>query len=392
VQRYAIGPSPHIAPPLVHEVLQTPGEPLHADTRRDAEATLGYEFSNIRIHADSKAAESADAVGARAYAFGQHIVFGSHEFEPSTRSGHHLLVHELTHTVQRRADPPSIPAVLEVGERDSPAEHEAEQTADRATAREEQRPPGGSLSSVLDALLPADEVQRARLLGSTFAPFAVGVDGRWLAGHLDAGAPLDPALRSEMEGEFGHDFSRVRIHRDRGADLVAHSLNAHAFTIGPHIAFADGAFDPQTKTGRALLKHELTHVMQQSAVSSVPSHTIPLTRPGHQLERQAEALATSREKAPATLAPQAHVSLSVCGVLVEATCWAFFSAIAAAVAALCTVGSVVTVGGLAIPCTAVIIAAAAGAAWDAVLCTNILKQEICDEPIESGAPATAPGA
>lgn len=80
-----------------------------------------------------------------------------------------------------------------------------------------------------------------------------------------AGTALPPALRQDMQQQFGHDFSQVRVHADPAAAHSAHELRAHAYTVGPHIAFGAGRFMPETPRGKHLLAHELTHVLQQSA-------------------------------------------------------------------------------------------------------------------------------
>jgi hypothetical protein len=67
-----------------------------------------------------------------------------------------------------------------------------------------------------------------------------------------------------MEPRFGFDFSSIRIHADRGATVQARSINAEAFTYGRHIVFDKGSFNDHTTSGRELLAHELTHVVQQS--------------------------------------------------------------------------------------------------------------------------------
>lgn len=63
---------------------------------------FGYDFSDVRVHADTRAAESARAVNALAYTVGRDIVFGTGQFEPHTVKGQRLLAHELTHVVQQR--------------------------------------------------------------------------------------------------------------------------------------------------------------------------------------------------------------------------------------------------------------------------------------------------
>lgn len=91
------------APSQVHEVLSTSGVPLDSVHRAYMEPRLGHDFSNVRIHADARAAESADAIGALAYTVGPHIVFAAGRFHPHSTEGRHLLAHELTHVVQQGA-------------------------------------------------------------------------------------------------------------------------------------------------------------------------------------------------------------------------------------------------------------------------------------------------
>ena len=89
------------APPIVHEVLRSTGQPVDPAARGFMEARFGYDFSRVRVHADEKAAESARAVNARAYTLGQHLVFGAGEYQPASEPGRRLLAHELTNVTQQ---------------------------------------------------------------------------------------------------------------------------------------------------------------------------------------------------------------------------------------------------------------------------------------------------
>ena len=105
LQRDAKQPSascaqPSEAPPIVHEVLRSTGQPLEKETLAFMEPRLGHDFSLVRVHNSVKAAESARAVNASAYTVGQHIVFGAGEYAPGGDRGRHLLAHELAHTIQ----------------------------------------------------------------------------------------------------------------------------------------------------------------------------------------------------------------------------------------------------------------------------------------------------
>jgi Domain of unknown function (DUF4157) len=132
-----------VAPPVVQEVLRSPGRPLDAATRaffeprlgmvrrspsassaglvvgavddprereadrvadravrREPSGGLGVDLGGVRVHTDDRAAESAAAVGARAYAVGEHLVFGRGRYAPGSEEGRRLLAHELAHTIQ----------------------------------------------------------------------------------------------------------------------------------------------------------------------------------------------------------------------------------------------------------------------------------------------------
>lgn len=155
-----IGRSPSAVPPIVGEVLRSPGQPLDAATRavmeppfghdlspmqvhpgnlqtapteleigpagdryereadQVADATMrrsehgaaqeseprgGYDFSHVRVHTGARAALAARAVNALAYTVGRDIVFGAGQYAPGTSGGRRLLAHELTHVVQQTA-------------------------------------------------------------------------------------------------------------------------------------------------------------------------------------------------------------------------------------------------------------------------------------------------
>jgi hypothetical protein len=74
LQRYAADLAPDTVPPVVHEVLRSPGAPLDPSTRAFMEPRFGHDFSRVRVHADTRAAESARAVKARAYTVGRDVV------------------------------------------------------------------------------------------------------------------------------------------------------------------------------------------------------------------------------------------------------------------------------------------------------------------------------
>ena len=87
-------------PGYVNNVISSGGQPLDRTTRHFFEPRLGRDLSAVRIHTDSAASESANAVDARAYTLGSNIVFANGEYAPHSESGRHLIAHELAHVVQ----------------------------------------------------------------------------------------------------------------------------------------------------------------------------------------------------------------------------------------------------------------------------------------------------
>jgi hypothetical protein len=93
---------PQTVPQIVHEVLRSPGSPLDQQARALMEPRFGQDFSRVRVHTDTNAAESARVVNALAYTVGQNVVFGAGQYAPGSDAGRHLLAHELTHVVQQK--------------------------------------------------------------------------------------------------------------------------------------------------------------------------------------------------------------------------------------------------------------------------------------------------
>jgi outer membrane protein OmpA-like peptidoglycan-associated protein len=97
---------------------------------------------------------------------------------------------------------------------------------------------------------------------------------------------LDTATRSLFESRFGHDFSGVRVHTDARAAESARAVGALAYTVGRNIAFGAGQYAPASSVGRALLAHELTHVVQQAGAAA-SSGELRVGEAGDSFEREA---------------------------------------------------------------------------------------------------------
>jgi hypothetical protein len=112
-----------------------------------------------------------------------------------------------------------------------------------------------------------------------------------------------------MERALGHSFAGVRVHADEPAAALSRDLAAHAFTIGPHVAFGAGELRPGTPHGDALLAHELAHVVQQG--TAAPAGDVPLGAAHDPLERDADAAAAAAVEhlhRGIERAPQRHLS------------------------------------------------------------------------------------
>jgi len=145
LQRAPAGQVPvNTVPSIVHEVLRSTGQPLDTATRGFMEPRFGHDLSQVRVHTDARAAESARAVNASAYTVGRNVVFGGGQYLPGTGSGRQLLAHELTHVVQQtgQLQRSSISPPIEIGSEDDELEREADQTAKKVNADENESASG----------------------------------------------------------------------------------------------------------------------------------------------------------------------------------------------------------------------------------------------------------
>jgi uncharacterized protein DUF4157 len=103
------------------------------------------------------------------------------------------------------------------------------------------------------------------------------------------GHSLDRSTQDSMGASLNHDFGGVRVHDDSAAHRAAKNLNAAAFTTGRDVYFSQGAYNPTSDSGRKLLAHELTHVVQQSqGAAGVSASGFSVSHPSDPLERQAD--------------------------------------------------------------------------------------------------------
>ena len=104
------------------------GQPLPESVRIFFGARFGHDFSNVRIRTDTRAAEAARGLDARAFTVGRDVIFGAGQYAPGTSEGRQLLAHELTHTIQQGATRQGVPSSLEKSNPVDTAKKEADTT------------------------------------------------------------------------------------------------------------------------------------------------------------------------------------------------------------------------------------------------------------------------
>jgi hypothetical protein len=167
----------------------------------------------------------------------------------------------------------AIQCKLVVGSVDDPLEHEADRVADQVMRMPDPAPAIGAaplqISRKCAACEKEDEDEKKLQMKPAAASRAqTGEAPSIVQNELQSpGRPLDAISRAYFEPRFGQDFSGVRVHTDGRAAESAASIGASAYTAGANIAFAAGRYEPAAASGRRLLAHELTHVVQQRALS-----------------------------------------------------------------------------------------------------------------------------
>src|SRR5436309_6137602 len=133
------------------------------------------------------------------------------------------------------------------------------------------------------------------------------------------GSPLDRDTRGFMESRLGADFSDVRVHTDSKATESAKSVQAHAYTVGNDVVFQSAKYEPESDSGKRMLAHELTHVVQQRSgpVDGTPAPGgINISHPSDSFERAAD---SSADRVMSSASPQSQATTATAGVQRSAT-------------------------------------------------------------------------
>ncbi len=247
------------APPIVNEVLASPGQPLDASARAFFEPRFGQDLSDVRIHPDAKAQESAQSLNAVAYTAGKHIVLGKGQYAPNSTAGQRLLAHELTHVMQQQSATSPVALQRETQEKDPRKLQIVREDAPRHVR----------VTEVLLESLPSGGTARTDVYWVDFEVDARGVlrasvrtvseDRRYRSGTLRFGEEFRNALEHFEENgvrvtSFEGDWSYMS--KDEISD------NLKAFKKGLAKGMTREKAAQGTPTGKVLAKSgfEVTHV------------------------------------------------------------------------------------------------------------------------------------
>ena len=156
---------------------------------------------------------------------------------------------------------------LTVGAPDDPYEKEADSVADSIMRMPDQ-------NFVQRKCAHCEEEEKKQVRRKPISQSITGIQAKGEVGVSDGslnnkinsskGSGIDSNTQSFMQNRFGTDFGSVKIHTDGEAIQMNQQLNAKAFTAGNDVYFNEGQYQPGSDSGRHLLAHELTHVLQQS--------------------------------------------------------------------------------------------------------------------------------
>jgi len=291
--------------------IETPrgsGQPLPEATRRFFEPRFGHDFSQVRIHTDSRAAEAARAINALAFTIGHDVVFGAGQYSPDSAAGKRLLAHELTHTLQQE-NAASLD-VARIGESGDTCERKTDCVANRVMRRDdEQMEPGtdgsgGYRYSAGDRLDPhvrafAGPGFAAARPAMIFRAHDFDIRGVFsdsarfpnLVFFSEGSAALLPAEKAKIVGfampasdvltlngfasEEGPPASNSAIVNSRldavAAELVAGGHDAAKITKTPQLSSGEGRIDYR--------RMRSVEIVTPGGASAVPSAAAPATAP-----------------------------------------------------------------------------------------------------------------
>src|SRR5438093_4164687 len=196
---------------------------------------------------------------------------------------------------------------------------ESHQTPARRKDEGESAGPEALMNGRTEALTPAAVMHLQKTAGNATVSAALEEQEPSLVKNVvgsGGGSPLDGDTKGFMESRMGADFSDVRVHTDAKASESARSVQAHAYTVGSDVVFQSGQYAPESDSGKRMLAHELTHVVQQRSgpVAGTPAPGgIKISHPSDTFEQAAESSAdrAMSSQGPATQSPATPAPASV---------------------------------------------------------------------------------
>ena len=286
-------------PSAVHQVLQSPGQPLGGEIRSFLEPRFGHDFSRVRVHTEAAAAQSARAVGALAYTVGSHISFAEGSFAPSTDSGRRLLAHELTHTIQQGEASPAMAPQRTAPVRRSVLQREPNKYA-KLTIEQLRKLVSNGDKEAVEALYQRYEA----MSNGQLARYARGKDQIAQSVYAKRVVPPTDAVG---QGRFSKGGMQDTLAKDIKADRSATSVNRRApSAVEPNLEVQGGTVgaartDIPGLEGRSFVGRSPQAGGQVNANSNFPPATDVQTLPhthGHAEQNIADQLEEALAKIP----------------------------------------------------------------------------------------------
>lgn len=352
------------APSIVDDALRYPGQPLDSVTRTFFEPRFGYDFSRVRVHTDTIAAQSAAAIGAHAYTVGSDIMFSNARFDPNSRAGRELIAHELTHVVQQSGQPKIV-------SRDDAA---------ASTPAPQSKTPSDGVRAL------ADRFEMYATKGEAALPCALisASDGNRIRANIAKLRTAIAGMRKVADNADDHisvtllaSFTSSRLQKS-STSLHAAARQSPAVTVSETEPAAVAAFRPDIGFDNAVEREaqQIGRIIGSVAPSSVPSSSILVMR-----QAAPEIVQQVAQEAP-VIDQLIDVSTIGLGLGVAANDTVALGALAALLGSPVVVVAAVVV-------VALLAAAAVWYFWDESLSEETRK--VKDIPPQTGYPAPAPG-
>jgi outer membrane protein OmpA-like peptidoglycan-associated protein len=208
LQRTTSSEATHEALPIVHDVLRSSGQPLDHGTRAFMEQRFEFNFANVRVHTEARAAQSASRIGAFAYTANESLVFSQGRYAPQTPGGQHLLAHELAHVVQQKKWIGTAPQATPLGHPRDPAEAAADSAADLIMNNSRSRGLAAALSATPTGTIQrtVDDPQRFQQINQSLFVSTPGGGGGVLQPWVDP----SPGVQGTSETLFRQAKANIR--------------------------------------------------------------------------------------------------------------------------------------------------------------------------------------